>query len=349
MFYKDENDLLEESANGYGDGVTAEDVLLPRAIGHVAHVTPVRLEDFPATTKGTYHKGYLLGTTPGTDYKVYDDGVEITPVMVQDNLDGTFSLLTDLRGDITMSGTAAAGETLSDVFNYFCGASFLNLTYNNTNSRVISPTVSMWITNQQTILEFLSELSAYFTHLFYTNSTTLFLRDMLLDNGTETITEFQFFNSNISYNSPIKKIKTTIQFPHSVDMVTSDAGTTGKYVKEDEEEIEINGSYKYGEEEEISSALQYDDSGFADAYAANLRLLRYNNKLALTDIKTILEKPQINVEMPIEDNNLPDFGKKISFINTAYNQDTNVSLRIREISFDFLNENLTISGDGEIS
>lgn len=106
---------------------------------------------------------------------------------------------------VISSGTAFA-DTLTNVASWFCNAARLNLTLDSTYARASSPTVAYTTSSDQVALKLLSDICAYFTHAFYISGSTLYLVDMLLDNGSRTITEFDFFPSSYEMKSPIASV-----------------------------------------------------------------------------------------------------------------------------------------------
>ena len=99
-------------------------------------------------------------------------------------------------------------DTLVNVATWFCNAARLNLTLDSTYARAASPTVKFTLSGEQIAVNLLSDICAFFTHMFYISSGTLYLIDMLLDAGSMTITEFDFFPSEYFYEVPIAIAKT---------------------------------------------------------------------------------------------------------------------------------------------
>lgn len=99
--------------------------------------------------------------------------------------------------------------TLNSVFTTYCGASYLNLTFNSTYERATSPAVYGVFDSDTTVIEMLSALAEATNHLFYISGSTLYLVDMLLDNGTAVdVDEFDFFPVEYSDTQPFKLFQT---------------------------------------------------------------------------------------------------------------------------------------------
>lgn len=113
-------------------------------------------------------------------------------------------------GTVLSSGSAF-DDTLGNVFSWACDPARLNLTLNTTYARVISPEVTYTTTSDMLLTDFLNDVSAFFSHFFYISGSTLYLVDMLLDNTTKTLTEFDFFKASYECRPPIA-IATTDSF-----------------------------------------------------------------------------------------------------------------------------------------
>ena len=103
----------------------------------------------------------------------------------------------------TVADSEVFNDTLVNVVTWFCGASYLNLTLDHIYDRASSPQVVFMTSGVQIAINLLSEMCAFFAHCFYIKDGTLYLVDMLLDAGTETITEFDYHPSEYHWESPI--------------------------------------------------------------------------------------------------------------------------------------------------
>ena len=154
--------------------------------------------------------------------------------------------------------STAYADTLVNVMTTLCGAGILNLTINTTNARGASPAVSYTTPNDILAIKLADKMCAFFSHFFYIEGSTLYLCDMLSDNGTRTMTEFDFFSANYTYETPIATIS------------DSDDTTTQ------------TSAYNYGKEQSIKP---FHPTG------ANI-------DTALTDILTIQHKPRTKIKIP---------------------------------------------------
>lgn len=314
-------DLLEETTDYNSDTVP-----LPRALGAVVHVNPVRLPD--VTGDPCYHKGYVSGTK-GTDWHVYDDGVNIDS-NVTDEGDGTFTLSAAPVGEVTLSGTGDLID-LEDLIEWACGATLLNLTSDTTDWDNTIPDFSYWASSQKNILDFISDACAWFCHLVYIKATTLYLVDMDTDVATRTITEYQFFPSTYEYQPPI--------YIARAEWVEREAGefyvsptATARYVRNIDKETSVESAYSYGSDESFQPMC--------------------NNKTdidtCLTAILAIVHKPRCRLRIPLQ-GSLPVPGEKISWTDTMLGVDTDFYIRARSITYDFDNDEIIIEGEGAIS
>ena len=271
---------------------------------------------------------YASAGTAGS-FSVFDDGVPIqTNVIV--NGDGTFSLDETPTGEVTISGTGT-DTTLTEIMDWATTQFGVN-TYDDSGGRGTSPDVSYWATSQQPLIDFLSNLCAFFTHFFYIKADQLYLCDMLLDNGTDTLDEFEYFVAGYSAADALKQVKSTWITRAGVEERLEDGINSKVYVKDTDNEVVVAGSYEWGTELELEP---YHD-GVTEITAA------------LTNIKTVMEKDYADISMPIT-TSLPDPGVKLTFSDNQMVQDMSTYIWARRLQFDFENDEVMISGEGVIA
>jgi hypothetical protein len=103
----------------------------------------------------------------------------------------------------TKAGGTAYNDTLVNVATSIC--TDLSLTLDSTAARAPSPTVQHTLTTDRLLIDVLSDFCRFYTHFFYIVGTTLYLCDMLADNGTSTI-EFKFLPPRYNYNVPVYEV-----------------------------------------------------------------------------------------------------------------------------------------------
>lgn len=315
--------LLEEVTSYDEDTVPA-----PRMVGSTIYVPALRLQDH-VDTSPQYHKGHVAGTK-GVNWYVFDDGVDISS-NVTDNGDGTFKLSAVPVGQVSISGTGEAA-TLAGTVEWACGASYLNLTYNGTYARDPSPALNHWASSQMPLTQFLSDICAYCSHLFYIKGSTLYLVDMKINNGSRIIDEFQYMPADYQYSEPVSLLKAVWQLREAGEWREKTGGGSGAvYVKETEKEVTVDTSYPYGQKAEIDCFQENHD----------------NIVIALEDIKETIEKPMALFSIPLQ-GSLPNPGEKIQFVDTSLVQDTTIKINVRTISYDFIEHEIIIDGDGQI-
>lgn len=207
----------------------------------------------------------------------------------------------------TVADAVVFSDTLADVASWFCGASYLNLTLNATYARAVSPDVAFQNSGEQLAINLFSDICAFFTHCFYISGSTLYLVDMLLDAGTQAVTEFQFFPSEYENNPPASIAKTTNYKRFS--------------------------AYPYGTE--ISLGTEFADN-------------QAKIEAALDNIITVSNKARCRLRMPFT-GSLPTTGKKLSWTDTSLGQNLGAYIHARTITYDFLEEEVIIEGEGELS
>jgi len=326
------NAQLLEIATDY-DG--NEEVPLPRALGVVYYAKAVRLpdEDNPAgwpslTGCPTYHNLYIAGVK-GTDWHVYDDGVNID-ANAGDNGNGTFSLSASPVGEVTVSGVGAI-ETLSDLISWAVDGSRLALsyTYNAALEASPSPSLSYLANSQQLLIDFVSNVAAYFRHLYYERGYSLVGVHMDVPNGSRELIDGYDFYRKTSYADPaaISLIRAVWQHRRAVEE------TIGKYVKSENQEETAQSGYPYGSEESVTP---YE-------YA------RAAVKASLEDLLGYMLKPEARLAIPVSDD-LPVPGERIMYRDQDnFDKDLNVVMYCRTIKYDFERETVEIIGDAVLS
>lgn len=163
-------------------------------------------------------------------FAVFDDGVPIQENVVVIG-DGTFALSSSPVGTVTMSGTPSSLTTLLEVVTWGQGRLTGVGSIVSTNSRGTSPNVSYWATEQMPLIDFLSDICAFFTHYFFIKSSILTLGDMLLDNGSETLTEGDYFRAGYSAHNAVSQLKAS-WVTHEAFNGFVDEVRKARYVKE---------------------------------------------------------------------------------------------------------------------
>lgn len=236
--------VLDTATDFNGDVVS-----LPKAFGNVEYQAVTRLPNYSGFY--TYSDGEISGTV-GVNFHVYDDGVNID-ANVTEGTGGTsglntFYLLATPVGEVTISGSGQVAPDLDDVIDWAAGASLLNLTPDTTDKRINdysyqsnaeSIAVSRWQTTQMPLIDFLSEITAAYSHLCYIKGTTIYLVDMHTSKNPLTLTEFEVFPSEYNNYAPTSIVRS--------DWVTRAAvtETIGNYVKDSNKESSRSESLLY--------------------------------------------------------------------------------------------------------
>ena len=334
------------------------------------------------------------------DLAIFDDGVPIIEnVAINDDGTETFSLSSSPVGTVTMTGTASQTTLLSTVT---WGQSQLGIgSIDSTYARASSPEISFWADSQMPIIDFLSDLCAFFTHLFYIKNDILHLVDMLLDNTTGILTEFDFFTASYTRQQVISQIKSTwvthtaengfvnetdasryikettnnwIESLYTISSGTADGTVTNKLSDSGANFISDGitvGMVAQNTKDDTSSVvttvttiqLTLEDDIFVSGetyivgpsfpYGQELSIEPYhdnktNISTALQNILNIMNKDVGEVRVPISEN-LPIPGQKFTWPDTSLQTDSTMYIRVRTLSYDFLNHEVIISGEGEMS
>ena len=260
---------------------------------------------------------------------VYDDGVPIQKNVVI-NGDDTISLTADPVGQVTISGTSS--YTTVDESADWAHTKLGITTYTSTYKRNPSPGISRWETRQQPTVDFLSNLCAPFTHLFYIKADVFTLVDMFQDNGSRTLTGYEFFKyATYSKPNPLKSLVATWETYSAVTGFINDdySGGQSSHIQTDPHEIE-EPLYAYG------NTLDIDV--FHDTEA--------NVRSALICIRSIyFERDVASVPLPIS-GSFPNPGEKVSWADVNLPIDAPGFIRACNIDFDFLAGEIKASGPG---
>jgi hypothetical protein len=305
-----DTELLDEVTDDNGD-----DVPEPRAFGAVSFVKPVLLDK--VTEK--YSAG---GITTG--FQAYDDGVAVASTLNTGT--NTFTLTAPPVGDVSISGSNSE-STLAAVFTW--ASTRLGVTLDATGDRPTSPTVGFWADSQSVLVDFLSEISAFYTHMFWIKSGTAYLQDMFIANGTTAIDEFEFFSgTTYEYNPPVKSI--TAEYPVRVAGQWQDGsgGSAGRYVKETQEEVKVVSTYDHAKDEMSVTPYIYDRAAITTA---------------LNNILTITHRPAFSLAIPAE-GNIAEPGAQITYTHTLH-LDVDVTGYFRNITYDYFENEFIVSGD----
>ena len=174
---------------------------------------------------------YTLG-----DFIVFDDGVPI-----QENVDlvtgppGTFSLTASPVGTVTISGTGE-DTTLKEVITWGYDRLGGLTSMVSTNARSISPDLAYWATSQVPLIDFMSAICEFFTHYFFIKSGTLTLGDMLLDDGADDATEYDYFDVNYKESEAINQL-TSSWTTFSAENGFVDEVRTARFIQSNENKV----------------------------------------------------------------------------------------------------------------
>lgn len=196
-------------------------------------------------------------------------------------------------------------DTLINVFSAACTT--LGVTLDSTNARAVSPAVNYKATGEKVLVDNLSNMARFFSHMFYIEDGILYLIDMLTETAVVDITEFNILPSGYTYNKPVSIFKTG----------------------SDTTEASVDGTYSYGDEDSISPQCHTTIA---------------NSETALTDRKTIIESPQIRLAFPLDIVYKP--GVKLVLKDESQEITLNSEAKVRSVSWDFDSYECVVEGEG---
>jgi hypothetical protein len=339
-------------------------IVLPRAFGSVTHAKCIRLPDIMAQIEGgtppmyaCYTGGYLIYDA---DFRVYDDGVDITSNIERYGLDGTgvyydieewgpgvkgvayFALTVTPTGTVTVSGNGRVGNGTSDditdpiylcdVFTWACNSYHLNLTQDFGDFTGYQ--VSVYVTTQVDLLTFLSQIAAANLFMFYiyqnsnaygsTNGLVLInMRENLpaLSTYAIDISTDAIQGSNYTYLAPM--VQLTYRW---AETIANDV----LFVLEDiERSITVNTENICGEPAEVELYLTDPET----------------IKARLSEIIDFHHKVRGSFRLPLS-GTLPIPGQQLDVTDTRYSPAISGTFYVRDIQYDFINREIIVSGEG---
>lgn len=222
------------------------------------------------------------------------------------------SISYDLYGpdyDETIADGTIYNDTLNNVITSILTSIAEISTVNTTYARATSPNVSHTVDGDQIAIDLAGAIAEFYSHLIYVVGSTAYLVDMKLDNGSRTITEFDFFGDPAP------------EYWHKVPVAIARSGDYSR-----------TSSYPYGDELTVD---QYHDT-------------QTNVEAALDDIIAIENKVRATIAIPFI-GNIPAPGEKISWVDTSQTQDMAAWIRARVFRYNFVDEYVLIEGEGEVS
>jgi hypothetical protein len=185
-------------------------------------------------------------------------------------------------------------------------------TVNTVYARASSPNVTHTVSGATLAIDLASAIAEFYSHFFYISGTTAYLVDMKLDNGTWTLSEYDFLaKPKYQYNAPIAILSSNV------------AGTV----------YEAKSTYLYGSSMSVG------------AYHTT----KANVEAALTDMLAIENAPRVNLSVPMIAGNFPDLGQKIIIPDTTHVANLSSWVRARKLTFDFIGDTINIEGEGVIA
>jgi hypothetical protein len=142
-----------------------------------------------------------------TEYVAGDDFVNVGGA----NVTGTIFTATGTTPTTWTNWSKLAlsyNDTLNDVITEILMTIPEITSVNTSAARASSPNVTWTLTSDRIAINVASDIAEFYSHLIYVVGATAYLVDMKLNNGTWTLTEFDFFASpEYTYNTPIAVVK----------------------------------------------------------------------------------------------------------------------------------------------
>lgn len=198
---------------------------------------------------------------------------------------------------------------ISTLFSTYCGASYLNLTLNSTLAAAF--TMNYTTASEEQLLQILSDMAAYGAHMFYISGSTLYLIDMVSsDNGTMSLTEFDFRPARYNWPTPYRRFRGN--------------------------DTSITGSKSFTRNElAVSPVCQMTAGSIATA---------------LGRIKTVMQRQRATLEIGMNLTTMGiKPGMKLSWTDESQGDSLTAWMRARNFQYDFGSNLITINGEGGVS
>ena len=288
----------------------------PQAFGKIFHQKPFKMADLYG--KPCFHKAGLTGKI-GVDWHVYDEGAEID-ANVEDHGE-FFTLLVDTAGMLTISGSGQP-RTMVELIEWVCGKDKFDKICDVTHAGP-EIEISYWASEQMLLSDFLSDICAFFSHLCYIRSDTLYLVDMNESAASwVSYRMIDFDTQPVFFYPPVVATIQSQWFERKA--VEEDAWTNICEVKQS---VATHSGYSYGHEYMINP-FHTDQTKIEDAQQ---KLLKTTNHL------------QIKVVFPIREN-LPAPGEVLTWTETGLQHGMICSIKANCICYDFMHQEITIEG-----
>lgn len=269
--------------------------------------------DFGATYVSTETGNAFLVGSDAT--RAYDSGIPTRMFINADNV----IYVAGTSGTVTFSGTAGSSfDSLTDVFTWACGASYLNKSLTTTYASNF--VVDFLVEKQQTLLQFLSNLSAGYCNYFTMTATTLELAFVLLSRGSKAYTEYDILE-NVIYSKDSSPL----------------ASLTSQTTNYDWDELQGNFTV---------TATKYDISGTGTLYAfgndESIEIMSDNKDVVIDRINRIIfirARGLVQFTVPMEEKT--EIGYYVTFTDTLPIRNISVSGQIIQEQFDFDRELVT--------
>jgi hypothetical protein len=205
--------------------------------------------------------------------------------------------------EYNIAGGTAWNTNLQSFVTWMCDPTRLNLSTDFTaSSRASAVTINHQLPtddNRQAI-GVMSDALAFYSHCFYIRGGTCYVVDMLAENGSRDLSEFDFFPPEYMDTEPIQYVSNT-----------------------DDEWTYPTGEFSSGQ----MDGNQIDVTPFHPDNGTTI-------EAAYDDIITIIQKPRIRIGVPLT-GDLPVPGEKIEWSDSRFKGNIVASILAREISYDF--------------
>lgn len=194
----------------------------------------------------------------------------------------------------TVPASTVISGTLDSVITTLCGASYLDVDIDTTNSRSVSPDVSYTVSSEVKAIDLANELCKFFTHAFLIKDSTLYLYDMTQNSASVELTEFDVLPCTYKTGSLLASVSSENGF--------------------------VDGSYP-NSDTTIGLSTEYCSSGNVESNLTNIKTVSERDIASIDAMITDASPMILDVVELLDESTVQDTTSTARIISALYNFD----------------------------
>ena len=322
---------MEYSASAWSSGsVSAKLCVRPWAAGRIEHL-PLQRTGFGPGTDNLFYRPNFAGVL-GTDWKIFEDAVEISTNWLADVpgalfVQRTYSAATAMEGKVTASGLAAdpgvhqaAFSSVGDFFTWAAARLGLSL---HCPGGAATP-LDFVLTEQTRLIDLMDQVAGYAGYLFYIRANHLVLFHKEEPQGTVYhLSPMKVVDLQYRFDLPVREYKSS----WSQLEAAKEAGAS--VIREEKRQILVPGGQTQG----VSQTCR--------PFNRNAGQIRSQLKAT----KARQEKVWVQLSSPLD--RIPALGEQFTYTDMELNPPQTLSGRIESLELDFSQDLLVIGARAE--